>query len=152
MTDLKSSEKAEFKGLRRASFARALHVPAIGRRKHVEIVENSSRNASPGGNSIDKEPKRTPSPNPVTVSIAARGAEANDGDEGAEIPDIPLRRSHVKRVSADYSSSSLGTLERMLSTGAPPDGSNGHHFGPINPNAIMSSGDKRYGAEFPGSR
>lgn len=146
MMDFKSSEKTEFKGLRRASFARALHVPAIGRRKHVEIVENSNRNASPSGNSIEKQSQRSPSPNPVTVSIAARGAEHNDGDEGAEIPDIPLRRSHVKRVSADYSGSSLGTLERMLTTGATPDASNSHHFGPINPNAIMSGGDKRYGA------
>lgn len=146
MTDFRSSDKTEFKGLRRASFARALHVPAIGRRKHVEIVENSNRNASPSGKNVEKEPQRTPSPNPVTVSIAARGTEPNDGDEGAEIPDIPLRRSHVKRVSADYSNSSLGTLERMLTTGATPDVANGHHFGPINPNALMSSGDKRYSA------
>lgn len=144
MTDFRSSDKAEFKGLRRASFARALHVPAIGRRKHVEIVENAKRNASPSGNSLEKDSHRAPSPNPVTVSIASRGAEHNDGDDGAEIPDIPLRRAHVKRVSADYSGSSLGTLERMLTTGATPDVSNGHHFGPINPNAIMSGGDKRY--------
>lgn len=149
MTDLRGNEKAEFKGLRRASFARALHVPAIGRRKHVEIVENANRNASPSRNKVEKEPQRTPSPNPVTVSIAARGAEHNDGDEGAEIPDIPLRRSHVKRVSADYSGSSLGTLERMLTTGGTPDGSNVHHFGPINPNAIMSGGEKRQVSDFP---
>lgn len=146
MTDFRSSEKTEFKGLRRASFARALHVPAIGRRKHVEIVENANRNASPSGSNAEKEPQRIPSPNPVTVSIAARGAEPSEGDEGADIPDIPLRRSHVKRVSADYSSSSLGTLERMLTTGAAPDGSNGHHFGSIHPNALMSSGEKRYSA------
>ena len=145
MTDSRGNEKAEFKGLRRASFARALHVPAIGRRKHVEIVEHANRNAFPSRNNVEKEPQRGPSPNPVTVSIAARGAEHNDGDEGAEIPDIPLRRSHVKRVSADYSGSSLGTLERMLTTGGTPDASNGHLFGPINPNAIMSSGgEKRY--------
>ncbi|KKY30664.1 putative hisactophilin c49s mutant phototropin phy3 fusion protein [Diaporthe ampelina] len=147
MTDSRGNEKAEFKGLRRASFARALHVPAIGRRKHVEIVEHANRNAFPSRNNVEKEPQRGPSPNPVTVSIAARGAEHNDGDEGAEIPDIPLRRSHVKRVSADYSGSSLGTLERMLTTGGTPDASNGHLFGPINPNAIMSSGGEKRGAD-----
>jgi hypothetical protein len=149
MTDLRSSDKAEFKGLRRASFARALHVPAIGRRKHVEIVENANRKAPSSGNSTEKGPQRTPSPNPVTVSIASRGAEHHGGDEGAEIPDIPLRRAHVKRVSTDYSGASLGTLERMLTTGATPDGANGHHFGPTNPNAPVSSGEKRYSAWFP---
>lgn len=148
MTDVRSSDKVEFKGLRRASFARALHVPAIGRRKHVEIVENAKRTASPGGNSVEKESHRTPSPNPVTVSIASRGAEHNGGDEGAEIPDIPLRRANVKRVSADYSGSSLSNLERMLANGATPDGPNGHYFGPGNPNALMPSGDKRYSASF----
>jgi hypothetical protein len=145
MADLRSSDKAEFKGLRRASFARALHVPAIGRRKHVEILENAKRSASPGGHSIEQESQRITSPSPVTVSIASP-AEHNDGDDGAEIPDIPLRRAYMKRVSADYSGSSLGTLERMLNSSATPDIPNGHDFGPINPTALMPGGEKRYSA------
>ncbi|KAI3398635.1 hypothetical protein diail_8820 [Diaporthe ilicicola] len=140
MTDSRDNEKAEVKGLRRASFARALHVPAIGRRKHVEIVESANRSAPPSRNNVEKTPQCTPSPNPVTVSISGRGTEANEIEEGAEIPDIPLRRSHVKRVSADYSGSPLNTLERMLTAGGTPDMSNNHQFGPINPNSIMSSG------------
>ncbi|KAJ0117678.1 hypothetical protein J7T55_001877 [Diaporthe amygdali] len=142
MAESRENEKTELKGLRRASFARALHVPAIGRRKHVEIVENANRNASPSGKIMEKVSQRTPSPNPVTVSIAPRGTEHNDSEEGAEIPDIPLRRSHVKRVSADYSGSPLTTLERMLNTGGTPDVSNNHAFGPMNPNSMMSSGER----------
>lgn len=152
MAESRENEKTELKGLRRASFARALHVPAIGRRKHVEIVENANRNASPSGKIMEKVSQRTPSPNPVTVSIAPRGTEHNDSEEGAEIPDIPLRRSHVKRVSADYSGSPLTTLERMLNTGGTPDVSNNHAFGPMNPNSMMSSGERRYGAQLPALR
>lgn len=131
MTDSRddAADKADVKAGRRASFARNFHVPAIARR--VKQFESAvAGNANKGG--------LTPAPAPAPI----RQVRDNQGDSkprpsvqnreighydedvgGAEIPNIPLRRS--SNMSTDSlreanSQSSLTTLERFLTASSPP--------------------------------
>ncbi|ROW08862.1 hypothetical protein VMCG_02820 [Cytospora schulzeri] len=148
MADTKDPSKAVIKGARRASFARALHVSAIGRRKQVQIVEHTQRNSSSSREHVENTPQRLSSPQPATIPNDTLQL-GNYDDEGAEIPDIPLRRfPNTKRPNIDYSGSRLATLERMLAEGGPQELSNDRHFDPIDPKPQVSRGSTRYSAQL----
>ncbi|ROV87525.1 hypothetical protein VSDG_09909 [Cytospora chrysosperma] len=148
MADTKDLSKAVIKGARRASFARALHVPAIGRRRQVQIADNNThRVSSPIQEHSENTPQGLSSPQPATISIDAHQVGHHD-DEGAEIPDIPLRRfPNMNRPSTGYNGSRLATLEQMLAEGGPQELLD-DHFGPVSPSSIMSGGRTRYNAQL----
>lgn len=148
MADTKEPSKPVSKGYRRASFARALHVPVIGRRKQAHITEHTDRISSPSQENGGNVPQRPFSPQPATISINARQVDYHD-DEGAEIPDIPLRKSsNTRRPGIGYSGSRLAALEQMLAEGGPQGLLNDHHFGPTSPSYVVSRGNHRYSTKL----
>lgn len=148
------------KGVRRASFARALHVPAIGRRKPFQIAEDTHRTSSPSQEHADNSPQRLSTPqhlsspqrlsSPQQDSFSIESPRVgNHDDEGAAIPDIPLRRlPNTNRSDIDYSGSRLAMLEQILAEGGSQELLNDHQSGPINPNSVASRGSSRYGAQL----
>lgn len=151
MADTKdaAAQKAESKAGRRSSFARALHVPAIARRvKQPELAATENKDTAPPTPSrpkVDVEnkvPERKPSPQPSSVSTTTRKfGHLEDDVGGAEIPDIPLRRSsNLRSLGTDLGVSSLATLERLLAAGGLQQDS--HHAGPFSSFKLRS--EKRY--------
>lgn len=148
MADTKdiAADKADNKSGRRASLARALHVPNIARRvRQFEQAVQSDQTHMPTTPTRLKEaelkfPAKSSNPKLSTPSVAAREASLEEDDiGGAEIPDIPLRRSS-NTINADFTESSLGTWERILQNGQPPAP---HTFNSFQPRA-----EKRYDAEY----
>ncbi|KUI58852.1 Phototropin-2 [Cytospora mali] len=143
MADTKEPPKAVVKGARRASFARALHVPAIGRRKQVH-----AHRSAPSQDIAENTPQHLSSPQLATVFVNTHQASTHD-EEGADIPDIPLRRiANMERPSVNYNGPRLHTLEQMLAEDGPQELLNYSHFGPIHPNSMVSRGNKRYSAHL----
>lgn len=148
MADTKDAliEKTDNKSGRRASFARALHVPNIARRvKQFEQAVQSDQTQTPI--STPTRPKElelnhlakslTPK---LSVPSVATHETPNEEDDvgGAEIPNIPLRRSS-NTINTDFTESSLGAWERILQ--------NGQHPNPLNSNSFQPKAEKRYDAE-----
>lgn len=150
MADTKDApvQKAESKAGRRTSFARALHVPAIARRvKQFESAGTENKDApnpapSRPRDGEDKAPERKPSPKPSSVSTTVREVGQQEDDVGgAEIPDIPLRRSsNLRSLGTELGVSSLATLERMLAAGGMQQ--DPHPTGPFN--SFRLRAEKRY--------
>ncbi|KAJ4389164.1 hypothetical protein N0V93_006627 [Gnomoniopsis smithogilvyi] len=146
MADTRDSatEKTDNKNGRRSSFARALHVPNIARRvKQFEQAVQSDQTHTPTANRPKEAtldyPEKHLNPKLSEPSVAVRETFHEDADVGgAEIPDIPLRRSS-NTINTDFTESSLGTWERMLQ--------NGQHPNPLNSNSFQPAADMRYDAE-----
>lgn len=141
------------KGKRRTSFARALHVPNISRRvkQFEQAVSDQALPATPKTPSRPKEAvvdvSRHNNEEPPIPSLAF--LETGRGDEdigGAEIPDIPLRRSS-NTINSDFTASSLNSLERILRTGGLQSGP---HPGPLNfhPFQVNAENEKRYDDQY----
>lgn len=141
MAETDDLSKAVIKGARRASFARAFHVTTIGRRKQYRTLSPTQQNA-------EHTSEHLFSTQPATISTDARQA-GNRVNEGADIPDIPLRRSsNTKTLSVDDSGFRLATLEQILAKGESQKFPDDHHLGPINPNPASSRSNKRSGAQL----
>lgn len=148
MADTKDSatEKTDNKSGRRSSFARALHVPNIARRvrQFEQAVQSDQTTPTQIANRPAKEadlefPEKPLHAKLSAPSVAVRETSHEDDDVGgAEIPDIPLRRSS-NTINTDFTESSLGTWERMLQ--------NGQHPNPLNSNSFQPVAEKRYDAE-----
>lgn len=144
-----TAEKVDYKSGRRASLARALHVPNIARRvRQFEQAAQSDQTHT----STPTRPKETefslseksPHPNPSTPSATTRETSLKDDDVGgAEIPDIPLRRSS-NTINTDFTESSLGTWERILAEG----GMKGQHPGPHNFNSFQLRAEQRSDTQY----
>lgn len=153
MTDTKdvAAEKADNKSGRRASFARALHVPNISRRvrQFEQAVQSDQthrskpiqpKEAAPNLPEVSLDPKLS------TFSVDTRETAPKDDDDvgGAEIPNIPLRRSS-NTINTDFTDSSLSTWERFLAAGGIP---NDQHLGPRNFDSLQLRAEKRYDAQY----
>lgn len=132
MADIKqtAADNAETdKGKRRTSFVRGLHVPNISRMvKQFEVAASGDHSPSrsttpnrPRGAELDRIPPAR------SASSCETGRPAEDSG-GAEIPDIPLRRSS-NTINSDFTAPSMSTLERFLVAGGMQ---NGPHPGPLN--------------------
>lgn len=153
MADTKSgaTQKADIKSGRRASLARALHVPA-GIARHLRHMESASEtgqalgspSASPQKRGESKpEPSHSPKPLPASVSVTTRELDRLDDDSGgAEIPNIPLRRSN-RALGADSALSSLAVLEKLRDVGGQEDPPSN---GAVNFNTFRY--EKRYDGQF----
>lgn len=141
MAETDDLSKAVIKGARRASFARAFHVTTIGRRKQYRTLSPTQQNA-------EHTSEHLFSTQPATISTDARQA-GNRVNEGADIPDIPLRRSsNTKTLSVDDSGFRLATLEQILAKGESQKFPDDHHLDFINPNPALSRSNKRSGAQL----
>lgn len=146
MADTKDSatDKADNKNGRRSSFARALHVPNIARRvKQFEQAVQSDQTHTPTATRPKEAeadlPERPLNPKLSAPFVAIRETSHEDEDVGgAEIPDIPLRRSS-NTINTDFTESSLGTWERMLQSGEHPN--------PLNSNSFQPVAEERYDAD-----
>lgn len=155
MADTKdtAADKAEKdKGSRRSSFARALHVPNISRRvkQFEQAASDHAQSTTPNRQKeavVDAPHKNNKEAS--THSVASREDVDGRKDEdigGAEIPDIPLRRSS-NTINSDFTPASLNTLERILIAGGMQ---NGPHPGPLNfhPFQLNAEQEQRYGDEY----
>ncbi|CAN8095291.1 unnamed protein product [Discula destructiva] len=152
MADAKdaAAEKPEnAKAGRRTSFVRALNVPNIARRvkQFEQAVQGDYTNppipSRQRAVAVDAPESITePAPDPF---LPAHNTERRDEDiGGAEIPDIPLRRSS-NTINSDVTASSLGALERMLAAGPMQDG---QHPGPLTFHPFQLQPEKRYDAQY----
>lgn len=134
MADTKDADKADKKGGRRASFL------AIAKRvKQFESVGGDKQLPT------EESPNKSTASKPVNLSADIHNVDCDnqtqDGVGGAEIPDIPLRRtSNMRTINSNGGLSSLATLERILAADRLQDS---QHPGPLNLNPFKLSSEKR---------
>lgn len=107
------------------------------------MADNIRRASTPSQEHADNASLRLSSPQSASFTIDSRHVGSSHGDEGAEIPDIPLRRHlNLNRPEIDYSGSRQVTLERILAEGGNQEllGGGHHSPGPISPGYVLSRG------------
>lgn len=121
-----AAQKAESKTGRRASLARALHVPSsIARRVKQfeppgEIKEPPTSKPTTQDGSQVSAPGKSMDAKSSPMALFTREVHLTDDDVGgADIPNIPLRRSpNIRSINSDLGGvNSLATLERILGAG-----------------------------------